>query len=142
MTFLRTCTRLDPLSYMLFGATEAQATAQGLVCDAWLPVIGNYDALDSIERIKSVMDACMLRIFEGVRSRVPSHTGSTTSDAALDPQLASQAPLADDEDEDEYPAPPTARPLSKREVEEFEQLTTGIVHLLDQYAEEHTHSYA
>lgn len=138
MTFLRTCTRLDPLSYMLFGATEAQATAQGLECDAWLPVNGNYDALDSIERIKSVMDACMLRIFEGVRSRMPSCTSSTVNGS----QMSSEVLLADDDDEGEDPSPATVRPLSQREVEEFEQLTTGIVHLLDQYSEELAHSYA
>lgn len=142
MTFLRTCTRLDPLSYMLFGATEAQATAQGLECDAWLPVTGNYDALDSIERIKSVMDACMLRVFEGVRSRVLSHTGSTASGAAHDSQLLSEDPPSDDDDEDADPATPTALPLSQREMEEFEQLTKGIVHLLDQYTEEHAYAYA
>ena len=49
---------------------------------------------------------------------------------------------ADDDDEGEDPSPATVRPLSQREVEEFEQLTTGIVHLLDQYSEELAHSYA
>ncbi|WFD27232.1 RNA helicase [Malassezia nana] len=139
MTFLRTCTRLDPLSYMLFGATEAQATAQGLECDAWLPVTGNYDALDSIERIKSVMDACMLRIFEGVRSRAPPPSVSTGPGTAYDGQTYSEDPLIDDDNEDEDPTPPATRSLSQREVEEFEQLTTGIVRLLDQYTEEYAH---
>lgn len=71
MTFLRSCTRLDPLTYMLFGASEARVSRDGLECDDWLPVTGNYDALDSVERLKAMMDSCMLRVFEGIGKRRP-----------------------------------------------------------------------
>ncbi|KOS16159.1 atp-dependent rna helicase [Malassezia pachydermatis] len=142
MTFLRSCTRLDPLTYMLFGATDAHATAQGLECDSWLPVTGNYDALDVVERIKSVMDSCMLRVFEGIQSTEPSAMASSKSkgpstDGSAPPSDTAEPSWYSDAEEDADPMPPMTRSLSDREVSEFETLTSGIVKLLNCYASEH-----
>jgi len=35
-------------------------------CDGWLPIVGNIDGLDDIQRLKTLMEACMLRVFEGI----------------------------------------------------------------------------
>lgn len=66
MTSLRNVTRLDPMTYMLFGAYKLFVTQNGLECDSWLPVAGNLHALDDIQRLKTLLDKCMLRIYEGV----------------------------------------------------------------------------
>ncbi|KAL7419306.1 hypothetical protein Q5752_006143 [Cryptotrichosporon argae] len=65
-TQLRNVTRLDPMTYMLFGAYDLVVTHRGLECDDWLPVTGNLHALDDIQRLKTLLDMCMLRVFEGV----------------------------------------------------------------------------
>ncbi|KAF8078620.1 P-loop containing nucleoside triphosphate hydrolase protein [Lyophyllum atratum] len=65
-TFLVTTTRLDPMTYMLFGAYKLQVTERGLECDNWLPIVGNLDALDDVQHLKTLMEACMLRVFEGI----------------------------------------------------------------------------
>lgn len=151
MTMLRSCTRLDPLTYMLFGASEARALGHGLECDEWLPVTGSYDALDTIERLKVIMDECMLRVFEGIGKRRPSAKFSSglaasvetvTAEArdALDSGNNTLASWNSDEDEDADESTTVDRSLSPREIEDFETLTTGIVKILDSYAAERSWS--
>ncbi|EKC98784.1 DEAH RNA helicase [Trichosporon asahii var. asahii CBS 8904] len=66
LTQIRSVTRLDPLTYMLFGAYELQVASRGLEADGWLPITGNLHALDDLQRLKTLFDTCMLRVFEGV----------------------------------------------------------------------------
>lgn len=157
MTFLRTCTRLDPLTYMLFGASEARALGHGLECDNWLPVTGSYDALDSLERLKSIMDVCVLRVLEGIGKRRTRPEAPTPKSAESPLTTVSPADLpsgdllqaanttlaswnSDEEDgEDNLDSllqngAQLDRSLSSRELEELESLTTGIVQILDGYA--------
>ncbi|KAE8216129.1 hypothetical protein CF327_g724 [Tilletia walkeri] len=68
-TMLRMCTRIDPLSYLLFGSYDIRVDHRGLKCDGWLPVTGNIDALDDVERLKAVLNVCMLRVFQGIGKR-------------------------------------------------------------------------
>ena len=134
MTFMRTCTRIDPLSYMLFGATEARASPQGLDCDSWLPVTGDYDALDGVERIKSVMDACILRVLEGVQIPLTNLTAKKSSIEPVASDVLNDTFSDDEEDAD--PTIPPVGPLTMHEVQELESLTSRIVDLLDHYASE------
>ena len=122
-TFMRTCTHIDPLSYMLFGASEVQASSNGLECDAWLPLTGDYDALDGVERIKAVMDACLLRVLEGIQC---SHVRAPSS------KLSESYSLSDN-DEDTDSTANSIRPLSVNEERELETFTAGIVDMLDHY---------
>lgn len=122
-TFMRTCTHIDPLSYMLFGASEVQASSNGLECDAWLPLTGDYDALDGVERIKAVMDACLLRVLEGIRC---SHARAPSS------KLYESHALSDHDDDPDSATHPI-RPLSVNEERELETFTAGIVDMLDHY---------
>ena len=41
----------------------------GLECDVWLPIVGPVDVLDNVQRLKALMDGCLLRVFEGIENR-------------------------------------------------------------------------
>lgn len=66
---LRGTTLLDPLTFMLFGANKlAPSDDGGMICDDWLPIKGDFGALDDVERLKSILDICMLRVFEAIEN--------------------------------------------------------------------------
>jgi hypothetical protein len=125
--FLVTTTRLDPMTYVLFGAYEIQVTERGLDCDGWLPIVGNIDALDDVQRLKMLMEACMLRVFEGIvmgrqkrnwRDMVP-----------ILPREEAEAESDDDDLRKDYS-------LSAEEIRELDLLTRDIVGILNRYSEE------
>ena len=74
MTQLRNTTRLDPMTYMLFGAYNLNVTQSGLQCDNWLPVAGNLQALDDIQRLKTLFDGAVNDENERERGRCPGFT--------------------------------------------------------------------
>jgi len=124
-TFLVTTTRLDPMTYVLFGAYEIEVTERGLDCDGWLPVVGNIDGLDDIQRLKALMEACMLRVFEGiVMGRQRRHWRD------MIPVLPREEAESDDDD------PRKDYSLSSEEVRELDLLTRDIVRILNRYSEE------
>lgn len=160
MTTLRTVTRLDPLTYMLFGAVRIHQIQEGVQCDEWLPVRGHFEVLDDVARLKGVIDACMLRVFEGigkaprrpksnlngpsanrgVRNNLKGNTTSTGAnwDDDKDDEFH-ESRLEDGPDEDDTEmGDRTDLSLAPREIEEFNHLTSGIVHILDRYASERT----
>jgi small subunit ribosomal protein S24e len=126
--FLVTTTRLDPMTYVLFGAYQIAVTAQGLECDEWLPIVGNVHALDDIQSLKVMMEACMSRVFEGLAMRK----------TRFPPRTAAVSPREEEESGDEENARenPKDYSLSATEVKEFDYLTTDIVGILNRYAEE------
>ena len=124
---LVTTTRLDPMTYVLFGAYEIEVTERGLDCDGWLPVVGNVDALDDIQRLKTLMERCMLRVFEGIingrqkqrwRGNIPIMSRE------------------EGESEDEDTGSRRDYSLSSDEVRELDLMTRGIVRILNRYSEE------
>jgi small subunit ribosomal protein S24e len=123
--FLVTTTRLDPLSYMLFGAHNVNVTERGLECDDWLPVVGNIDALDDIQRLKNFMDACMLRVFEGITMQQNRRQNL--------PNLPRQEELEFEDEADDISKDLT---LSPTEIKELDLLTRDIVRILNRYNEE------
>ncbi|WFD33213.1 RNA helicase [Malassezia cuniculi] len=143
-TFLRGCSRIDPLAFMLFGASDLRVVADGLECDGWLPVTGYFDALDNVERLKSAMDLCILRVFEGIgkrRQRQDVTEKAVQQEAAEEStagEMTKSTSLAwdSDEDKDSIDANMFDRSLSPRELEEIEQLTSGVVRVMDAYATE------
>ncbi|KAH7911206.1 hypothetical protein BJ138DRAFT_1086089 [Hygrophoropsis aurantiaca] len=120
--YLLTTTRLDPMTYMLFGAYEIQVTERGLECDSWVPIIGNLDALDDIQRLKTLMESCMLRVFEGIimGKRQRQNRGS----------LAQEFESGDED------GPNGGYSLTMREIKELDLLTRDMVRILDRYSEE------
>jgi hypothetical protein len=126
--FLVTTTRLDPMTYVLFGAYRIAVKAEGLECDEWLPIVGNIYALDDLQNLKVMMEACMSRVFEGLvmrRTRLPLRT------TAICPRDEEESGDEEDtrEDRRDYS-------LSAKEVGEIDYLTKGIVRILNRYAEE------
>lgn len=103
---LRGITILDPLTFMLFGASRLAPSPQGgMICDGWLPIEGDFGALDEVDRLKNIFDICMLRVFEAIEPEVASSSG-------------------------------TVKTLSDVEAREFDQLSMSIVQVLQQYSEE------
>ena len=126
--YLATTTRLDPMTFVLFGAYQISVTAQGLECDEWLPIVGNVDALDDLQNLKSMMEACMSRVFEGLAMR---RTRGSIRTAAVSPREEEES--GDEEDTRENRKPDF---LSTQEVKDLDYLTKCIVRILNQYAEE------
>lgn len=109
-TMLRNVTRLDPLTYMLFGTKSMRPTVDGgVLCDDWLPIQGNFDALDDVDRLKAILDVCMLRVFEAIQPEGGAEGNSP-------------------------------KRLQGREVQEFERLTMSIVRILDGFSRERIES--
>ncbi|KAJ7092729.1 P-loop containing nucleoside triphosphate hydrolase protein [Mycena epipterygia] len=125
-TTLVTTTRLDPLSYMLFGAYKLQVTEHGLDCDGWLPMVGNLDALDDIQRLKTLMESSMLRVFEGITM---SRRQSRAANLPVLPREEEAESEADDEDMRDLS-------MSREEVKELDFLTRDIVRILNRYSDE------
>jgi hypothetical protein len=149
------------MTYMLFGAYNLRVTQRGLECDDWLPVIGNLHALDDVQRLKTLLDACMLRVFEGVgkslvrgrderfmhsRQAVDVRQGSSRINPIEDRQDGEGENESDDETDEEDPmntgsavvpkVKKPVQPLSFDEIKELELLTTDVVRILDAYAAE------
>jgi small subunit ribosomal protein S24e len=125
--YLITTTRLDPMTYMLFGAYDLVVTERGLDCDGWLPIVGNLDALDGIQRLKTLMDSCMLRVFEGI-TMGRRHRRRTMPLPVLPREEEAESGDDDDERKD-YAMSPT-------EVKELDIFTRDIVRILNRYSDE------
>jgi len=144
------------MTYMLFGAYNLLVTRRGLECDGWLPVTGNLYALDDVQRLKTLFEKCMLRVFEGVgksltagrderrrttRSHVRVQKGSSRivddQDGDGDADERDGESEADDEDGvSQQKSTRASGPLSPDEVRELELLTTDVVKVLEAYASE------
>jgi len=127
-TYLITTTRLDPMTYMLFGAYEIQVTERGLECDGWLPIVGNVDVLDDVQRLKTLMESCMLRVFEGIvmarRTRHPSLTAQISAREESEAECGDEDTLNED------------YTLSSTEIKELDVMTADIVRILNRYSDE------
>lgn len=129
-----TTTRLNPMSYMLFGAHNIQVAGRGLECDEWLPIIGNQAALDQISRLKEVMDLCFLRVYEGIGVERRSRHGR------IIPRPEEKEEEADDDGDEGGQTRERNPSLSSTEVGEFEDFTRNLVYVLNQYSNERIQS--
>lgn len=126
---LRSTTRLDPLGYMLFGARNLESSDRGLMGDGWLPIVGRVDALDDVERLKKILDASLLRVFDGLQ-------------ASLARDQRGYRPPAERDDNDEQEDDPETgilqddAILNEQEVSDLDGLGRDVVHLLNRYSEE------
>lgn len=125
------------MTYLLFGAYNVEVTGNGLQCDDWLPIHGNLDALDDLQRLKSLLESCMLRIFEGVGKSLEAARGARSGQRQI-PTGPSASKRIDDseeetENEDGLEAEDTNedRSLSRVEIIELDNLTADVVSVLD-----------
>lgn len=121
--YLINTTRLNPLTYLLFGANDIQVTERGLECDEWLPMVGNLDVLDDIQHLKTMMEACMLRVFQGIHMN-KMRTGSHIADASAEEDEAGEEILNGD------------LSLSSRELSDLDSITRDLVRILNRYSDE------
>lgn len=128
-TFLVGTTRIDPLTYILFGAYEVEVVERGLECDGWLPIVGDVRVLDEVQRLKKSMESCMLRVFEGITM------GRRKSSRALPIALREEAEEHEFETGDD-PDEMTDYSLSDQEIQELDLLTRDIVSLLNRCSDE------
>lgn len=117
--FIVNTTRIDLFAYVLFGAYRVEVTKRGLECDEWLPIIGSFAILDELERLKVMLDSCMLRVFQGV-----IQTGNKRD---LRPRRNGK----EDEDEDEDVA---NAPLSSVEMQELDWIMQDVVRILNDHS--------
>ncbi|TFK77096.1 P-loop containing nucleoside triphosphate hydrolase protein [Pluteus cervinus] len=130
-TFLVTTTRLDPMTYMLFGAYKMIVTERYLECDNWLPIASNsLDALDDIQRLKTLMEGCMLRVFEGIAMSKRQRRGGVVPIRARE-----EEPEFGDEGDDKRDYS-----MSREEVQELDRLTSDVVRILNRYNDERVSS--
>ena len=149
MTQLRGVTRLDPLTYLLFGAYSLRPGSSGLECDNWLPVRGNRRALDDVRQLKELFDRCMLRVFEGVsksltrgrdqrnaakRDNIRVRSGSSRIEEDEGADEAENE--SGDEEEPNTTNKRVVEPLGMQEIKELEMLTTDVVKILDGFSAE------
>ncbi|EKM61046.1 uncharacterized protein PHACADRAFT_247373 [Phanerochaete carnosa HHB-10118-sp] len=118
--FLVNTTRLDPLTYMLFGAHRVEVTRRGLDCDEWLPIVGDLNVLDDLEHLKVMMESCLLRVFEGITKLRAKR---------LAPPMEGKEDESGDEDEDVR-----NEPLSATEIKELDYLAQDMVSILNNYS--------
>ena len=122
-TYLVTTTRLDPLAYILFGAYHVEVTEHGLECDDWLPVVGDIRTLDEVQRLKTSMEACMLRVFEGI---------------IMQQRKGQHLPILPREEEREFESGDEGDDmgLSMEEIKELDVLTSDVVDILNRFSDE------
>jgi small subunit ribosomal protein S24e len=125
-----TTTRLDPMSYMLFGAYNIQVAGRGLECDGWLPISGNQVALDQISRLKEAMDLCFLRVYEGIVMAKRNRHGRIV------PRPEEKEEESGDEGDGAGQTHERDLSLSSTEMGEFEDVTRNLVYVLNQYSNE------
>lgn len=125
-TFLVATTRLDPLVYILFGAHNVEVVQGGLECDDWLPIKGDLRTLDDIWRLKTSMEAAMLRVFEGI---LMSRQWGKSNLHILPREAEDEAEWEDEDDMRNYS-------LSKDEVRDLDEMTSALVNLLNAYSDE------
>ena len=126
-TFLVTTTRLDPLTYILFGAHNVDVVQRGLECDNWLPIVGDVNVLDDIQRLKTFMEASILRVFEGIAmSRV--HRGQALPVRPREEESESESWDEEDSIKDYS--------LSPQELEELNHMTRDVVRLLNRFSQD------
>ena len=126
------------MTYLLFGAYNAVVTERGLECDGWLPIVGRVDILDDIQTLKTRMDKCFLRVFEGIahhrqqfqKRRLPTRESRSRNTREDDDDVE------DLDESDAVVEAPRSQALAPEEVKEFDYLTRDVVRILERYSEE------
>jgi small subunit ribosomal protein S24e len=138
-TFLRNTTRLDIITYVLFGAYRIKEVERGLECDEWLPVQGRPTQLNQLRGLKVAIEACVLRGIAAANTE--RREARLRRYASARPGQANAIDDRNDDDDERDDAGidenrKEAEPLSREEIMELDFLTRDVVRVLEQYKEE------
>ena len=117
---------MDPITYILFGAHNIKVYRRGLECDGWLPIYGNMNTLDDLQRLKGYMDQSMLRVFEGIIHAQAAKRQRRSGPVTL--YRDQQEDESGDEDDGEAPSALTAT-----EIRELDLMTRDLTRILIDY---------
>ncbi|EJD47775.1 P-loop containing nucleoside triphosphate hydrolase protein [Auricularia subglabra TFB-10046 SS5] len=120
--YLMSTTKLDPLTYVLFGAYDVQSADGMLECDEWVPISGYVPTLQEIGKMKYLMESCLLRIYEGIFEARRKRQ-----------QRVHRYEPNEREEEWEDDKDAKAGPLSAPELTELSKLGRDLVNILDSY---------
>ncbi|KAH8100720.1 P-loop containing nucleoside triphosphate hydrolase protein [Cristinia sonorae] len=127
--FIVNTTYIDPLTYILFGAYHLQVIHRGIICDDWLPIVGRMDTLGDVERLKTLMEACILRVFQGITL---GHANNRRGGRRHVPISRREEREEESGDEDEDVALKDYS-LTTKEIHELDEMTHDIVGILNDY---------
>ena len=93
--------------------------------DDWLPIIGNVDALDDLERLKVLMESCMLRVYQGIIK--------AQANRKLQSRYNRRDDRRDDKEDESGDEDEVDAPLSPTEKHEFDLMTRDVVRIMTDY---------
>jgi len=122
VSMLAGTSRIEPLTYALFGAHKLETYPKGLKGDHWITIAGNLNALEDVEKLRHMFDKCMLRVYESIALGKRDRKALLRRDSENENE-------ADDEDDRDLS-------LSKAERKELSLMTRDIVQVLDEYSQD------
>jgi small subunit ribosomal protein S24e len=132
---LRGTTHIDPLAYIMFGTNKLVVDDRAAHGDGWLPIRfgrkGDYRTIDQVLKLKQTFDSCLLRVFEGFNASVAARQRERIKRFQAVPEEEFEDGMEDEEDVE-------ALVLSKREIEDLNQLATGMAELLSRHSSDQT----
>jgi ATP-dependent RNA helicase DHX36 len=96
--YLRSTTRIDPLSVILFGGeTKLRQQNDGLLLtiDEWLPFGGNVKVIESVNKLKLLLENCLAQVYE----RLDTNVNNSNNSAFVQSNKPNLAGKLDEDDE-------------------------------------------
>lgn len=123
VTMLAGTSRINPMTYALFGAHTLDENPKGLKGDKWIGIVGNLNSLEDLATLRTMLDRCMLRVYEGIIM-------GRTQERKIRPIVPGEEDRwSEDEDEDD-----NNRALSSLERKELGLMTKDLVRILETYS--------
>lgn len=112
-------------------------------CDGWLPITGNVELLDDLERLKGALNLSFLRVFQGLQATMKatqrsrdtfSASAPTYITGGWDTTAADEADLEAETGDDAKNGAEADPLLSEGELRDLKQLSRNLVTVLNTYA--------
>ncbi|CAH7687129.1 hypothetical protein PPACK8108_LOCUS21869 [Phakopsora pachyrhizi] len=151
--------KLHLFGYMTLGAQRLEPCSRGLMCNNWLPIARKEGALNDVMRLKDILDASLLQVFDSLQAQIyakrdlaaylnqllkekMAQRNKNSTRSLFNRQEEEEAdddclPNIDEvEDELEHKTAIRFITLTIEDIKDLEKLTKGVVSLLNQYTEE------
>ncbi|CAB4409095.1 unnamed protein product [Rhizophagus irregularis] len=93
--YLRSTTRIDPLSVILFGGETKQNDSLLLTIDEWLTFCGNGKVIESMNKLKLLLENCLAQVYE----RLDTNVNNSNNSAFVQNNKLNLAGKLDEDDE-------------------------------------------